>query len=126
MGDCSAVCPVDAISVADGHAEVDEKRCIDCGRCVKVCPRGLFYFANIGSSKSYYAVGCNNTEPGPETKKVCAAGCIGCGLCTRVVPDSPFALDAKVSRLDYAKARDRDLDLAVERCPSKIIRKYSI
>ncbi|MFO7822238.1 MAG: 4Fe-4S binding protein [Lentisphaeria bacterium] len=34
---CVEVCPVDAISMNDGKAEVDDS-CIDCGQCVDECP----------------------------------------------------------------------------------------
>ncbi|NLD71872.1 MAG: 4Fe-4S binding protein [Chloroflexi bacterium] len=35
------VCPVGAL-VQEGHAapQVDESKCIDCGRCVRSCPLG--------------------------------------------------------------------------------------
>ena len=34
---CLAVCPVDAIAMADGKAKVCDE-CIDCGQCVDECP----------------------------------------------------------------------------------------
>jgi len=34
---CVEVCPVDAITMNDGKAEVDDS-CIDCGQCVDECP----------------------------------------------------------------------------------------
>ena len=36
---CVRSCPVKAIRVINGHAEVVEERCIADGRCVKVCPQ---------------------------------------------------------------------------------------
>lgn len=123
FGDCVKVCPVGALTLVDAHVAVDNTKCIDCGKCVRTCPRSLFFFANVGTDKTYCVVGCNNPEPGPEVKKVCDTGCIGCGLCTRVIPDSPFSLEAKVSRIDYAKARGRDLSAAVAKCPQKIIKQ---
>jgi len=126
MGDCVRVCPVDALAVVDGHVDVDNTKCIDCGRCVKACPRSIFCFANIGTAKKYFVVGCNNPESGPETKKVCDAGCIGCGLCTRSIPDSPFSLEGKVARIDYPKAQGKDLEPAALKCPAKIIRTFLV
>ncbi len=34
---CVSVCPVGAISMVDGKAEVNDE-CIDCGACVSTCP----------------------------------------------------------------------------------------
>lgn len=39
-GDCMMVCPVDAITMALGKAEVDPDECIGCGACVDECRRG--------------------------------------------------------------------------------------
>ncbi|MCS6970027.1 MAG: [Fe-Fe] hydrogenase large subunit C-terminal domain-containing protein [Planctomycetota bacterium] len=36
---CLRACPVQAISVAQGHAQVRPEACIACGRCVAACPR---------------------------------------------------------------------------------------
>lgn len=36
---CVRSCPVKAIKVTAGHAEVVEERCIGDGRCIKVCPQ---------------------------------------------------------------------------------------
>jgi len=37
---CVRECPVKAIKVEDGHAEVIQEKCIYCGHCVEVCPSG--------------------------------------------------------------------------------------
>lgn len=36
---CIRYCPVNAIKVTDGHAQVDPERCILDGKCIKVCPQ---------------------------------------------------------------------------------------
>jgi len=35
---CEGACPVDAIHVVDGVAQIDYEKCIACGKCVPVCP----------------------------------------------------------------------------------------
>lgn len=35
---CLRACPVKAIQVAGGHAQVRAEACIACGRCVAACP----------------------------------------------------------------------------------------
>jgi len=34
---CIKHCPTEAIRVRDGHACIENKRCIDCGECIRVC-----------------------------------------------------------------------------------------
>jgi ferredoxin len=37
-GICARECPVNAISVKEGKAEIDMGKCIRCGKCHDVCP----------------------------------------------------------------------------------------
>jgi len=39
-GTCLQECPVDAIQLEAGAAEINEAECIRCGRCHDVCPQG--------------------------------------------------------------------------------------
>lgn len=36
---CVRYCPVKAINVLDGRAQIDEERCVLCSRCIPVCPQ---------------------------------------------------------------------------------------
>ena len=42
---CVRECPVKAIRIINGQAEVIPERCIACGNCVKVCSQGAKVFA---------------------------------------------------------------------------------
>ena len=35
---CVRQCPVKAIKVSDGHAQIMADRCIACGHCLAICP----------------------------------------------------------------------------------------
>ncbi len=35
---CAPVCPEEAISMADGKAEIDQDKCTQCKTCVDECP----------------------------------------------------------------------------------------
>lgn len=37
-GICEGVCPVTAISMVDGKAEINPEICIKCGACESACP----------------------------------------------------------------------------------------
>ncbi|ATZ61121.2 MAG: 4Fe-4S binding protein [Methanosarcinales archaeon Met12] len=43
-GACVDECPVDAISLNDDVASVDEGLCTDCGMCIDVCPINAISF----------------------------------------------------------------------------------
>lgn len=38
-GLCSGICPMDCITIENGHGNVDDDKCIRCGLCYFVCPR---------------------------------------------------------------------------------------
>ncbi len=42
LGDCVRACLFDALSIGpDGYAVVDEDKCVGCGACESVCPKGI-------------------------------------------------------------------------------------
>lgn len=126
FGDCCKVCPVGALTVKNGLVEVDYKKCISCGKCVQVCPRNLLKLVEAEDEK-LHVVACSNPEDTMSTKKVCAAGCIGCGICIKLIKDSPFYLEEKLSKIDYSKIKGRtDLELGVSKCPVKIIKVFDL
>ena len=43
---CVRNCPVEAISMKDNSACIDDSRCISCGKCVHVCPAGAQRYRN--------------------------------------------------------------------------------
>lgn len=44
---CIPVCPVDALAMKDGIAEVDIEKCIGCGKCVSVCPTNAIIIEKV-------------------------------------------------------------------------------
>ena len=41
---CQRECPADAITVKDNLAEVDVTKCVQCGHCADICPRGIIAY----------------------------------------------------------------------------------
>lgn len=39
-GACASICPVSAIKLVNGKAQIDPKKCIKCGSCQQFCPVG--------------------------------------------------------------------------------------
>ena len=37
-GGCVNICPVGAISIVNGKAQIDPKKCVKCGGCMNFCP----------------------------------------------------------------------------------------
>ena len=37
-GACASMCPVNAITMKGGKAEINKKKCIKCGTCMQICP----------------------------------------------------------------------------------------
>ena len=128
FGDCTQVCPVNALSLDNGKVIVDYNLCAGCGKCVEVCPRNILELVEI-KGEHIYTVACRNPEDALSTKKVCSIGCIGCTLCTKVIKDSPFYMEEKVSRIDYEKIKgveETDLDKTKDKCPVGIIKKIDL
>jgi len=40
---CMKVCPTEAIRIKKGVATINDKRCVDCGNCLRACPVNAFY-----------------------------------------------------------------------------------
>ena len=59
---CVSACKFGAIELNTyGVAEVDEKKCIACGKCTKVCPQEIIH---IHECANYIVVKCSNKSKG--------------------------------------------------------------
>ncbi len=122
FGDCVQACNYDAIHVVDGLATVDYEKCIGCGACTKVCPRGIIEIATFQES-SIPTVACSNKDPGKDSRAVCKTSCIGCKACTKL--SDIFTVDGNLSKCDsgaYKTEINEDVLKAIEKCPTKCIK----
>jgi electron transport complex protein RnfB len=116
-GSCANVCPVDAIEITDKHlAVVHPDLCIGCGKCVEVCPRNIIKL--VPESRHIHVL-CSNRDKGPQVKKVCKVGCIGCTVCTKLAEDNAIVMEGFLAVVDYSKPLENEV--VAPKCPGKCI-----
>ena len=116
FGSCKEVCPFDAIDIIDGVAVVNPDKCKACGKCIAECPKHLI---ELVPADAVCHVKCSSKDKGIEVKKVCQAGCIGCGLCARNCPADAITVENNLAYIDQEKCTH--CGLCKEKCPVKII-----
>lgn len=116
FGECTKVCDFDAIHIVDGIAVVDRNKCVGCGKCADICPQHLI---SVIPDKSVYAVACNNHDPGKAVRQMCAAGCIGCKICTKQCESKSIWVDTNVAYIDYDTCTH--CGKCAAKCPQKVI-----
>lgn len=67
---------------------IDGGRCIGCGRCFKVCARGVMRLMGVDEDGELVACASDEDDDEEFERKVmvlaAAGNCIGCGACGRV------------------------------------------
>ena len=116
-GACKRVCPVNAMIAENGLIRVIKERCIACGSCIKVCPRHLIALV---PKKHAIHVLCMSQDKGSLVRRLCARGCIGCKICTRL--DPAFIMDGNLATVDYTRAPVVNEEV-IAKCPEKCIHK---
>lgn len=89
FGDCVRNCPFGAITMDEktGIPVVDNSKCTSCGKCVKICPRGLYEIRPLGPNGVQLFVACRNQQKGAIARKNCKAACIACMKCSKICPE---------------------------------------
>lgn len=81
---CSLVCPVDAIYFTDNQANVDQEKCIKCGRCKEACPYNAIILSHRPCA---VACGVNAIESDESGRAVINHDkCVKCGMCIVACP----------------------------------------
>jgi len=120
-GDCTSVCPKNAISIEGGVAKVDPRKCIGCGICVRTCPNNIITLLN---ESSRVAIACSNKDRGALTRKYCINGCIGCGKCARTCPAEAIAVIDNLAVINYNKCIS--CGKCAEVCPTHCIHEINL
>ena len=81
-------------------AQLDEEKCIGCGRCFKVCPRGVLELVGLNEDGDYVRVDDDDGDDEEYEKKVMTiahqALCIGCTACAKICPKKCYTHAAAV------------------------------
>lgn len=116
-GKCVDGCAYNAINMlGDGVATISQEKCIQCGFCIKICPKKVMKRIS-GDAKIYIA--CSSCEKGKGVRNMCSVGCIGCGLCARVCESGAIEMRDNLPVINYKKCTN--CKKCVEKCPAKCI-----
>lgn len=85
--------------------QIDEEKCIGCGRCFKVCPRGVLEMEALDDEGQRVHVNPDDDDDdGEYERKVMTIAhrelCIGCTACSRICPKKCYthaALEAQAA-----------------------------
>lgn len=116
LGTCAEICQFDAITVKNGVAAVDYRKCRGCGMCVEACPKHIIKLIPFDAG---YWVGCSSVDKGAVTRSYCDAGCISCKMCERACEHGAITVNDFVASIDYEKCVGCGKCEAA--CPRKII-----
>jgi len=117
LGDCEAVCDVDAIYMNEHSLPVViEDACTACGDCVDACPKDLFSLHPV-SHRLWVA--CKNLEKGDAVLGDCEVACDACGKCAVDAPKGVITMVDNLPVVDYE--RNHNVRDAIERCPTGAI-----
>lgn len=81
---CTVNCPRKCIDVVDGQAHIDPSRCVNCGKCMQVCPYHAVVFLPIPCEEECPVGAINRLENGLE--RIDFDKCIHCGKCMTACP----------------------------------------
>ena len=112
-GACAEACPVGAISLVGGTAQVDQERCTDCEACVEACPNGAMLAvrepvgerATVPSVRPAPEVIRIRPQPAPVSLRTRAVPAIGTALTFLGRNIAPRLADYLLNALDRKLAR---------------------
>ncbi len=81
---CVYSCPKNAISVMNGRSQIDETKCVKCGKCAKVCPFNAITRISVPCEEACPVGAIKKNEKG--VAEIDFDKCIYCGKCYTKCP----------------------------------------
>jgi len=97
MSDFSVVLPSGQTWTPRFVQSIDERKCIGCGRCFRVCPRGVLELVGLDENGERVGVDPDDEDDEYEKKVMTIAHrelCIGCTACSRICPKKCYTHQA--------------------------------
>ena len=113
---CLLVCMFGAISIVDGIATVNEKKCTGCTLCVKACPKQL---VEMVPQDKQTRVACFANDNAKTVRANCTVGCIACKLCVKACEEDAIIVENNLAYIDYEKCTQ--CGACTAKCPMKCI-----
>jgi [FeFe] hydrogenase (group B1/B3) len=103
---CLKSCPKGAISIVNGHAFIDQTKCIKCGRCKAACPYDAISH-KIRPCATACGIKCISSDEFGRAK-IDNSNCVACGQCMSACPFGAIADKSQIFQLIQAiKKGDR-------------------
>ncbi len=105
---CEHACPKDAISFDHAHrAVIDKEKCVECGRCQKVCPYGAIIKLERPCVRACPVDAISMDED--KAAKIDGDKCIECGACVYQCPFGAISDTSEIAEV-VRMLKDKPLD----------------
>ena len=78
--------------------EINQEKCIGCGRCFKVCGRDVLQLVGVTDEGEFVAMEADSDDDDEYEKKVMTIAnqmnCVGCEACAKICPKKCYSHEA--------------------------------
>lgn len=104
---CITNCPKDAISFIDGKANINHKSCVNCGKCLKMCPFHAIVYMPVPCEEVCPVNAITKNDRGVE--EINNEKCINCGKCLVACPFGAIMQKSNLVEIFNAKNNGKEL-----------------
>ena len=108
---CVEVCPKKAISMREGRSYIDAEKCINCGKCIGVCPYNAIIRQERPCAKACGMQAIQSDEYGRA--EINYDKCVSCGMCLVSCPFSAIVDKSQIFQTVLALKSDTPIYAAI-------------